>query len=305
MSKRANLGYQFSSAIESCCRFGADKHSIKSSEESDYRIFSYAARKDLISFSKNFSHYMKENFPEIKQVRQITVKHINSFLDSRKGITDKTIRHDVSCINKLELVCSKKFNIELDWRNSRVVPKMEKEKIRDAVFSDKQILMLREHFENKRESYGKIAFEIGLRTSCRVSEIVKLQVRDVKFDSDEKGTLSIVDAKGKRSRNIELNKSDINFFKDIIKDKKDKDRLVPLRANSVNQYLHRACKKLGFTNILNAKTGYHSLRKASIRQFYKEHLNEEGEKKCKEHCMQRLGHSASRTDLIKIYLGNI
>lgn len=95
MAKQANLGYQFSSAINECCVFGADKHSIKKNEGADHRIYSYAARDDMISFSKQFSHYMKDNFPGIRKVKQITVEHINSFLSSRKGITDKTMQHDV------------------------------------------------------------------------------------------------------------------------------------------------------------------------------------------------------------------
>lgn len=294
------------SAINDAFKPGMDKHSIKQSEGSDHRIYSYAARDDMISFSKNFAHYMKENFPEIKQVREITVEHINSFLASRTGVTEKTIRHDTSCFNKLQLVCSRKFGLkDLDWKSDRVVPTVEKERIRDAVFSDKQISLLKEYFATKGDSNGKTAFDIALRTSCRVSEIIKLQARDLKVSPDGTGILSIVDSKGKRSRDIELTKSDVSFFKDIIGDKKGNERLVPLRANSVNQYLHRACEKLGFTNITTAKTGYHSLRKATIRAFYKEHLPELGAKKCKEVCMERLGHSATRSDLIKTYLGNI
>lgn len=304
MAKQANLGYQFSSAINDCCKFGADKHSIKSSEGADHRIYSYAARDDMISFSKQFSHYMKERFPEVRQVKEITIEHINSFLASRTDITDKTMRHDVSCINKLELVCSKKFHLEgLDWRTDRVVPKMEKERVRDAVFSDKQISMLKEYFDSKGDSYGKTAFYIAERTSCRVSEIVKLQARDLKTFPDGTGALAIIDSKGKRSREIELTKDDVIFFKDIIGKKIGNERLVPLRANSVNQYLHRACEKLGFENILECKTGYHSLRKATIRKFYREHLDEEGPRKCREHCLERLGHSGSRSDLAKVYLG--
>lgn len=306
MAKQANLGYQFSSAINECCVFGADKHSIKKNEGADHRIYSYAARDDMISFSKQFSHYMKENFPSIRKVKQITVEHINSFLASRKAITDKTMRHDVSCINKLELVCSKKFKLDnLDWRTDRVVPKMEKERIRDAVFSDRQITILKEHFAAKGDSYGKTAFFIAERTSCRVSEIVKLQARDVKTFEDGTGTLSIIDSKGKRSREIELTKDDVKFFKEIIGDKSGKDRLVPLRANSVNQFLHRSLIQLGpaFDNIVSAKSGYHSLRKATIRKYYREQIPLVGEKRARELSMLRLGHSANRSDLAHTYLG--
>lgn len=304
MSKKPNLGYQMSSAINDAFRPGMDKHSIKQTEGSDHRIYSYASRDDMISFSKNFAHYMKENFPQIKQVKEITIEHINSFLASRKNVTEKTIRHDTSCFNKLQLVCSRKFNLsELDWKSGRVVPHLEKERIRDAVFSDKQINMLKDYFATKTDSYGKIAFNIAFRTSCRVSEIAKLQARDLKVLPDGTGLLAIVDAKGKRSREITLTSGDVAFFKSVIGDKVGNERLVPLRPNSINQYLHRACVKLGFTNITTAKTGYHSLRKATIRHFYLDQINIVGEKRARELSMLRLGHSANRTDLVHTYLG--
>ena len=306
MSKKPNLGYQFTSAINDSFKPGMDKHSIKAAEGSSDKIYSYAARDDMISFSKQFAHYVKENFPEIKQVKQITVEHINSFLASREGITEKTIRHDTSCFNKLQLVCSRKFGLDnLDWKTDRVVPKMEKERIRDVVFSDKQIGMLKDYFTTKGDSYGKLAFDIATRTSCRVSEIIKLQARDFKPQPDGTGILSIIDSKGKRSRDIELTKADVVFFKKVIGDKTGNERLVPLRANSINQYLHRACVKLGFDDICSAKVGIHSVRKWSIRHYYQEQVPLVGAKRAREMSMERLGHSANRTDLVKTYLGNI
>lgn len=91
----------------------------------------------------------------------------------------------------------------------------------------------------------------------------------------------------------------------IIGDKSGKDRLVPLRANSVNQFLHRSLIQLGpaFDNIVSAKSGYHSLRKATIRKYYREQIPLVGEKRARELSMLRLGHSANRSDLAHIYLG--
>lgn len=304
MSKKANLSYQCTSAINDAFKPGMDKHSIKKSEGNDHRIYSYSSRDDMISFAKQFSRYIKENFPEIKQVKEIRIEHINSYLSSRKDVTEKTIRHDISCINKLELCCSKKFGLKnLDWRTGRVVPKAEKEKIREVVFSDHQINQLKEYFENRKDSCGKTAFEVALRTSCRVSELCKLQARDFKINPDGTGTLAIVDSKGKRSRVIELTSDDVKFFKELVGDKKENERLIPIRENSINQYLHRACQHLGFTNILEAKTGYHSLRKATIQKYYREQISIVGEKKAREMSMVRLGHSANRSDLVHTYLG--
>lgn len=162
---------------------------------------------------------------------------------------------------------------------------------------------MKEYFENRKDSCGKTAFEVALRTSCRVSELCKLQARDFKINPDGTGTLAIVDSKGKRSRVIELTSDDVKFFKELVGDKKENERLIPIRENSINQYLHRACQHLGFTNILEAKTGYHSLRKATIQKYYREQIPIVGEKKAREMSMVRLGHSANRSDLVHTYLG--
>lgn len=304
MSKKANISYQFTSSINDAFTPGADRHSIKKSEGSDHRIYSYASRSEMIDFSKQFSRFMKENFPEIRQVKEITVEHINGFLSTRTNVTEKTIRHDVSCINKLELCCSKKFGLkDLDWRTGREVPQVEKVKIRDAVFTEEQVKTLNAYLETKRDSDSKTAIYLGERFALRASEICKLKVQDVRINQDGSAFLHIHEAKGKRSRDIAMTPDDVRFIKEIIADKKLNERIVECRPNSINAYLHRASEVLNFKSVLDAKSGFHAMRKYSARKFYQEKLVEFGPKVAREMTMKRLGHSANRSDLCHIYLG--
>lgn len=305
-----NLCYQLKQAIENSLVLGGDKHSIKKQQqESDYRIYSYASRKSLINFSYGFCGYMKENYPDIKMVKDITIEHINGYLASRAKVSQKTIGFDVAAINKLEKCVNKKYGIHVDWRTERIVPRQEIEKVRNITFSDKQIKGIEKHLKTKRECSSKDAYYIAKRFSLRASEVVNIQYRDIKWEKGEFGILHIHESKGKRSRDILLTGDDRKFFEELIKKHRDRgkdvsnrERIVALRSDSICAYLNRICKKLGYSNIIEKKTSYHALRKYTITKFYREQEKIHGKNKAKEMAMERLGHGKGRKDLFETYI---
>ncbi len=302
MSK--NIFYQLKSSIDNSFREGMDKHSIKQNQGASDKIFSYAARKDLIAFSHRFADFIKENYPEIKKIKDVNIEQVNSYLQTRKGITEKSMQHEVSCLNKMELCCAKKFGLkELDWRTDRIVPKMEKTgKLRTAVFSDKQVQLLNKYMDSKRDSASKTGVKLCETFQLRASEVVKLQARDFVQKPDGTAVLNIVDSKGKRSRSLQLTQYEANVLKDAVGEKRGTERLVPLRPDSVCAYLNRCCKALGFSNITESKTSIHALRKWGITKYYNEKQQLYGKDVAKGMAMDRLGHSATRGDLAKVYL---
>ncbi len=299
-----NIFYQLKTSVDNSFKEKMDKHSIKQTEGATDKIYSYAARKDLIDFSHRFADFIKENYPNIKQVKDISVEQINSYLLTRKDVSEKTLMHDVACINKMELCASKKFGLkELDWKTNRVVPHLEKtEKVRSAVFTNEQIQKLNEYMDTKRDCDSKMGVKLCEAFQLRASEVVKLQARDFIQRPDGSAQLNIVDSKGKRSRVLELNQTDISIIKNAVGEKTGNERLVPVRPDSVCAYLTRCCKDLGFTNITDAKTSIHALRKYGITKFFDEQKQIYGEKRAKEMAMERLGHSATRSDLFKTYI---
>lgn len=176
-----NICYQMTSSIDNGFKPGRDKHSDKKqNRECDYKIYSYASRNEMIDFAHRFSDFIKTYYPEIRQVKNITVEHINAYLQSKTKVTQQTIQHEVSCINKLQLCCNKKFGINVDWKTGRIVPKVEIKQKRDIVFTDEQIKKIKEYFLTKRDCYSKTAFFLGERFALRASEIIKLQVQIIK-----------------------------------------------------------------------------------------------------------------------------
>ena len=300
-----NITYQMTSAIENGFRPGMDKHSDKrkNNNESTYKIYSYASRNEMVDFAHRFGKFIKENYPEIRQVKNIGIEQVNSYLASKGNVTQKTIEHEVACLNKLSLCVNKKFGISTDFKTGRVVPVMEVARKRDVVFTKEQVKGLNDYFDTKKDCHSKNAFYIGERFALRASEITKLQYRDIDWENKK---LHIVDSKGKRSRAIDITKDDIVFLRKITQGLSGKDKLIPLKPDSVCAYLNRACKHLGYDNIVKAKTSYHALRKYSISVKMKEKEKELGSKSAAtKYCMDYLGHGKNRGDLQSVYLHNI
>lgn len=305
-----NLCYQFKQAIEASLALGSDKHSIKKQQiENDYRIYSYASRKEYIDFAYRFVGFLKEYYPDIKQVKQIRVEHVNAYLQSKSNLTQKSMQHEVSCINKMELCCKRKYTIKIDWRTGRKVPVQKVERLRKTTFTDKQIKGIEKFLESKRDCAGKDGYYLAKAFSLRASEVVNLQYRDICLDKGKYGVLHIHESKGKRNRDIQLTKDEREFLVKFLERKGygeksalGKERIVPLRSDSLCCYLNRICKQLGYSNIVESKTSYHALRKYTITQYYKEQRKLYGDKKAREMSMERLGHSKNRKDLFNTYI---
>ena len=101
-----NLKYQFLNAINQNFKEGMDKHSLKSSGQMNgARVFSYSDRKNLIDVASNFSNWMKQEHPEVKQVKDVNSNHIQGFLNSKKDTCSQaTLKQYANKFNKLEKV---------------------------------------------------------------------------------------------------------------------------------------------------------------------------------------------------------
>lgn len=287
------------SSIENALALGEDKHSSKKQHNDPHKIYSYASRKEMIDIAHDFSKYMKSYFPEVRMVRDIQVQHINHYLASKDKLTQASINQYSARLNKLELCCNKKFGLSLDWRTGREIPVQQREQIRKVVFTDKQIQGIEKYLENKKDCYSKSAYYLAKAFSLRAASVVKIQVRDIDFVNMK---LHIHEDKGKRSRDLDIRPQDIEMLKNLIAGRSGTDRLIPLRSDSICAYLNRVCKVLGYTNITNAKTSYHCLRKYSITQYFKEQEKIYGTKRAEQLASIRLGHGEDRKDIINRYI---
>lgn len=302
-----NLKYQFKTCIEKNFKEKMDKHSIKKNKQMNKtRIFSFSDRKNLIDFTANLSNWMKENYSEIKLVKDINSKHIQEFLNEKaKECSQATLNQYSSKIRKMSNLINStyKTNIKYDFKTPK--SSSGKQILRDQQMKLENYKRIHEIMRNG--SNGQKAIEIGKNFGLRVSEITKLQKRDIDLDKKE---ILVKDAKGGRDRTVHFNTEEqikvaIKLYNSV---SRDLDRIVAVKENSINMALNRAMKKLNIKNEYK-ETSFHSIRKLYAQQEY-DRLRNKGnsiEMACRK-VSEQLGHSAERgldEKLIRRYIKNI
>ena len=302
-----NLKYQFKTCIEKNFKEKMDKHSIKKNKQMNKtRIFSFSDRKNLIDFTANLSNWMKENYSEIKLVKDINSKHIQEFLNEKaKECSQATLNQYSSKIRKMSNLINStyKTNIKYDFKTPK--SSSGKQILRDQQMKLEDYKRIHEIMRNS--SNGQKAIEIGKNFGLRISEITKLQKRDIDLEKKE---ILIKDAKGGRNRTVHFNTEEqikvaTKLYNSVAR---GLDRIVAIKENSINMALNRAMKKLNIKNEYK-ETSFHSIRKLYAQQEY-DRLRNEGnsiEMACRK-VSEQLGHSAERgldEKLIRRYIKNI
>lgn len=298
-----NLKYQFLNAINSNFKEGMDKHSIKANGEmNNTRIFSYADRKNLIDVASNFSNFMKTNYSEVKQVKDVKADHIQSFLNSKaNSCSNATLKQYESKFNKLENVVNNTYNINANYKGFVVPANTKNTKIRNSSMSREDFNKLQQSFSNSNSS-AKIAIELTSRAGLRVSECTKLQGRDIDLN---KGTIHVVDGKGGRDRDVTIREEDKQYFANLKAQYGDYERICPVQSDSINKAIRRQMERLEMQDKYT-DTSIHCVRKMYAQDEY-DRLREKGNSisdSLKEVSVL-LGHGEDRMELMKQYILNI
>lgn len=298
-----NLKYQFLNAINSNFKEGMDKHSIKANGEmNNTRIFSYSDRKNLIDVASNFSNFMKTNYSEVKQVKDVKADHIQSFLNSKaNSCSNATLKQYESKFNKLENVVNNTYNINANYKGFVVPASTENTKIRNSSMSREDFNKLQQSFSNSNSS-AKIAIELTSRAGLRVSECTKLQGRDIDLN---KGTIHVVDGKGGRDRDVTIREEDKQYFANLKAQYGDTERICPVQSDSINKAIRREMERLEMQDKYT-DTSIHCVRKMYAQDEY-DRLREKGNSisdSLKEVSVL-LGHGEDRMELMKQYILNI
>lgn len=310
-----NLKYQFKYAIEQSCRMGADKHSMKRNQAENKnmkaRTLSYSDRKNLIDVSANFSNWMKENYADIRELKDVTSNHVQEFLnDKAKTCTSTTIEQYQSKFSKLEKLVNNTYtNANVSYTNTVTpVSANNTEKLRCKTMTNSDYNKLNNYMsENCRSQNATKALQLSYHAGLRVSECAKLQQRDITINENRTATVHIADSKGCRSRDINIvNKDSVQVLTQIRDSVANpNDRVVPIQAESINKAINRAMDRCNMQEYKEHKTSVHSLRKAFAQREY-DRYKEEGlePKQAWDRVSEELGHGKNREDLYKAYIEN-
>jgi len=304
--EKMNLKRQFYYAIEKCCKFGADKHSIKHQKNyNKSNIYSYSDRKNLLNIYSQFGNHIKDNFPNVKMSKDITNEHIQSFLSSKsRSCSNETLKSYFSAFIKLGHIINNTYHTHSTF-NSIVIPVSKKglSKIRDVSMSKEDYGKIQTYLNNSKGS-GRIGLEIAKITGMRTEEICKLKFKDIKSNGK---IISVVDGKGKRSREIPIYKiEDISFFKCLLNSSSsENERICPIQPDSLNKAIRRAIKALGIDKKYKDTT-IHSIRKMYAQNLYND-LRNQGFTSLQSwnNISANLGHGENRQDLLHVYLSDL
>lgn len=293
-----NLKYQLLTAINNHFTEGMDKHAIKRAGQMDgTRIFSYADRTNLVDLASGFAEYMKQTHPQVKEVRHITTDHVQSFLATKSSTASQaTLTQYGSRFAKLERLVNDSYkSCNVDF-HSVVIPQSSKasSKVRTQMLaaSDYHTLL-----NNTTNTNLRNALVLSYCCGLRAAECSKLQSKD--WDPAS-GTLTIVDSKGKRSREVVVPQQHHSAV-DVVMSSST-GRICPCQTESLQKAFRRQLTTSGLADTY--KNGaFHTTRKAYATNLYKECRNQGMSVQSSLSAVSRsLGHGANRNDLMKQYI---
>jgi integrase len=152
-------------------------------------------------------------------------------------------------------------------------------------------------FQNPR--VAKIAIQFTARAGLRVSECTKLQGQDIDI---EKAIIHVEDGKGGRNRDIPIREGDKEYFVNLKANLGDKERVCPIRSDSINKSIDRAMRGQGIRNKYN-DTSIHCIRKMyAQREFNRCRSEGKNIKESLQEVSVLLGHGEDRLELMRQYV---
>ena len=301
-----SLRYQFISSLDNSFNPNLNKHSYKKGNCDKQKIASYRYRRNLYNFSNNLVNYLRDNFNDVRNIKDIQDYHIYAFFKEKEECCSyRTLIQYRSYINVLDRCIMQNLHFKANLYKGvpeikKPVGKSEQDlKVRNLYMKQEHINAILEYKKN-----SKSPALMGLRVSnlfgLRASEIVNIRPRD--FDLED-GTFKVI-GKGGKTRVLKLETQEQYDLATEILDKYNNDeKLVPLRPDSYNKFIKDSLHNLGIYEYDKAKTGNHAIRKkVAIENIKKDMANGIAEKEAYERESKRLGHN--RVSVVKSSYAN-
>lgn len=276
-----------------------DKHSVKHSGEMDgTRIFSYADRSNLVDLSAGFAEYMKQAFPQVKQIKNVTADHVQAFLSAKcDTVSQATLDQYASRFNKLERLVNDTYqSCSVDF-HSIAVPLSSKNgggKVRYQMLSTSDYNTLLNSTTNTNLSN---ALTLSYCCGLRAAECSKLRSTD--YNATE-NTVLVVDSKGKRSRIVKVPQQHIDAVRAVMTS--TEGRICTCQTGSLQKAMRRQLAACGLAEQY-PNGAMHLCRKAFATNMYKEmRSNGVGVQGSLSAVSRALGHGANRNELMKQYI---
>lgn len=288
---------QFQHAINENFREGMSKHSLKGQDTSHTNIYSYGEKFRLLDVASDFGKFLKENFENVKYIRDIEPCHIQSFLNSKNSCTQNTINSYVQSLKKLERISNKCYGISNDNMTQVAIPRVQKtcdasRGVSHPITKEVYETILTYCLNNPSKSGNALLLDYTCSDShaMRVEELARIKLSNI----DKQGVITITNAKGGKA--YQMHCENLPFLKELISKQYDAKGkfLFDIKGASINKYLERTCIKLGLE-----KYSFHDIRRYHAQDYF-DGLRNQGftTKDALLATSQYLSHNSPRTQMM-------
>lgn len=274
IGKNKSIKNQIQQAINNNFEENTDKRAYKQQENQNVKIFSYSEKFRLLDTAKMLSNYIKENFPDVKQIKDVTPEVIQSFLnDKAQTCTQNTVNTYTQSLNKIAEICNKNYSsCKLEWKKEVVIPKAitQNSNLRGVKnqMPVEDLQRVCEYAKNNYSQSGQIVL-CQQYLGIRVNELVTIKIENIDFKKD---ILHLKNCKGgKRIDRVIDPELKAILLETIEKNNITSGKIFSITENSVNTYLRRTEEKLGIVG----RYSTHNIR-STISQLKYNKLKSEG-----------------------------
>ena len=316
-----NLKAQLNWAVQSSFKgndkinggYGSSKHSDMASGQKNGKIYSWGSYHGRIETACQFASFVRENYPDVRNVNQLTSEMAESFLLSKAGsCTTETIDTYRSNLASLGENINRTYaSAHVDLRVGKIVGTTSNKESRCKAMTSSDLAALRDSY--RPGSTGHKAVSIAEHTGCRASEIVRLTGNSIAIHGSSSASVYVKNGKGGRDREIKISDpASVRALADIKASVVDGERIVPCKAGSIQKSINRHMKALGGSaggsmKSEYASTGFHAIRKNfAQREFDRVRQSGCSRQESLDHVSKQLGHGTGR-DLATLqrYVENI
>lgn len=316
---KKNLKAQLNFAVRSCFKgndrqnggFGASKHSDMATGQKNGKIYSWSSYNSRIDIACQFSAYVRENYPQVTEARQLTKEMAESFLLSKSSTcTTETLDCYRSNIASLGENINRTYgSAKVDLKVGKVVGTTANQESRCRPMTDAHIAALRDSY--KVGSTGHTAVSLASVTGCRCSELVRLKPEQIQIGQSSV-VVQVIGGKGNRDRQITItDPQGVKVLADIKATATPGERILSCKGGSLQKSLNRHMSAIsdgagGSLKSIYSHTGWHSIRKNFAQREFDRYRQNHTRQQSLDFVSKQLGHGAGR-DLATLqrYVSNI
>lgn len=310
---KPSLNYQLFTVLENALAIGESKRNyreIYGNHKTD-KIFSYSCYDSIKQTSMSFSKFINENYPEIRQLKEIMPCHISDYLEIKsKTCNDNTLLKLKMHIESIGIFASKKYksvNVN-NWKvvNSPCSNLPNNIRFKNG-FTEPEIIKLEQYASAPRRENMQKALMLVKITGLRLDEVWTQRVSDFHILSTDKGDfgygyINVSDAKHGRNRCVSIiSADDRKVLMRIIQNSKN-DKIITCSKTNLQRMLAQAKKATGLESVGQS---WHAIRKFYAQRFYDFYRSKHTRKETINATNHMLGHGRGQLSKLETYVENI